>query len=485
MVGGMYRKKQWYAYPWAILMALPLAWMLKVFGILATPVSSGDSGGWQGFAKLFVLVALFPPVPALFALLIRRPMVWKKGAIATGLIFLASSLVVAGYLETRSILLVVHDVNGAPMSGWVVQQSVFTPYGRPAVTIRTTDCNGLVQFRAERWASVRFEIHRPIGKAPMPPPLEEWLWINLNVSEPNDRPGTEISASWQTSFGAGQVHTYSYESVVARLKSRSEALVIPVFTRRMDQRMDLGYSEAWRKNWPDSEIEDFSLHRLVSIPDELGRMPFPPPRDSKTTYYLGESAKRLWTLQEIFQAINYLPQKTPGQKVQDTAFFDQIGMQAKLLCEYLTGSAPIEPEAKLATLRSFIDSRAELLMKTVEPWMNTGREAYGILSEMRSLARPAAKNFSNIFPVADRDTQQSLLRTFYELGPAPEDVLFALDEASEKSIYAFSSAMRTRPKSDTSKDWNIIQGWLDANPGKLTGQQIESIRYSFQERRNR
>ena len=483
VIGGIYRKFRWYAYPWAVFTALPIAWMLKVFGILATPVSSGDSGGWQGLAKLFVLVALFPPVPPLVALLIRRPQIWKRGAIATGLVVLVCSLVAAHYAETRPISLAVHDVNGAPMSGWIVQQSVSTSYGRPAVTMKTTDSEGRVSFRAERWASVGFEIHRPIGNKPLPPYLEEWLWINLSVSQPRNETGTSISARWQTPFGAGQVKTYIYEWVTARLPGRPAALEIPVVTRRMDQSMHLGYRENWRQIWPDSKIEDDSLHSLVSLPEELSALPTPPVQDAETTGFLKQSAEGLRKLHEIFRSINYLPDEKSRLSAENRKFFDQIGLQSKLLCEYLTGSAPEEPGARLAALQAFIDLRAEQLIQSVIPWMKSGREAYGVLSEMRSLARPASKSFASIYPGADRDTQEALLRTFFELGPAPEDVLFALDEASGKSIYAFQSAMRSRRKSDSPGDWKVFENWLETNPGKLTSLQIESIREAFQERR--
>lgn len=485
VAGGIYRDKRWYAYPWAIFLAIPVAWLLKVFGILLTPVSGGESGGWQGFAKMFVLIALFPPLPALIALIIRRPAVWKKGAASAGLVFLAMLLTAAHFIETRPISLHVRDVTGKPMVGWVIEVSVSSPYGRPSVFELSTDANGEASFRADKGTSVGLQIHRPFGTAHRPDPLEEAQWIDLNIVEARDQPGTTISARWQTSYGAGQVSEYTYESVESHLKWRPDELVIPVITRNMAQPLNLGYPEAWSKVWPGAEIADNTLKTLVSVPEQCRKLSLSSASDRREVDELARIARQLFALKEIIRVIDYLPPKSEVPSPQNKLFYDEIGMQGRLLCEYLTGNAMDTPEERLAALRGFLTSRADQLMATIEPWMQQGREAYSILDAMRGLARPASKKFAAIYPGADRDTQEAMLRTFYPLGPAPEDILFVLDEASEKSLHAFCSAMRSRPKVDIDRDWAVFQNWLRENPGKLTEQQITSIRDGFQERANR
>ncbi len=398
---------------------------------------------------------------------------------------LCGLLIGAHYFETRPVQLKVRDVSGKPMAGWMVKASVSTPYGRPAVSEVTTDSNGNASLRIRKGTFVGFEIHRPFGSGNPPAPLEEAQWIDLSIAETNDKPGTEISARWQTSYGAGQVNTYTYESVSAQLDVRPGELVIPVMTRKMDQPLNLGYHDVWSTVWPEAKIEDRTLRRLVSVPEEMRRISATSGKTRDACGELREIATQLRKLQEILHAIDYLPQKNVEQTPQNKRFFDQVATQGRLLCEYLNGDPLNDPEERLTALRHFLEIRADQLMTAVEPWMQQGREAYSILDEMGKLARPASKKYATIYPRADRDTQEAILRTFFPLGPAPEDILFALDEASDKSLYAFSSAMRCRPKEDINRDWAVFQDWQKSAPGNLTDQQVERIRDSFQERANR
>ena len=481
--GAYFRDRTWYCYPWAVIFALLAAWELKVLGVLMTPTSPGESGGWQGLAKLLFSFALLPPLPALIVLSVLRPRTWRPGAPITGVALVISVLVAVHYFETRAVTFVLHDVTGKPLEGWAVEGSASNDFGNPSTFAAETNSQGEVRFRLPKTASVSLMIHLPIKN--MPPPPEEWVWLDVGLSDRRDSQSTEISVRWKDYCASRYSVSFSCdESATVVFSERPGDLIIPITTRRMDQPMNLGYLRAWEKAFPSGRVEDSTLGNLTDLAAILHDLSSV--RDFRDMERLDQVVRQLVALNQIVKALESLLVLSAQPGYREGSSREEITVQSTLLCEYLLGRAPDDLPAKIKALREFVDSRAAMILQFLAPAMKSNREAYNVLGDMRGLARPAAQSFAEIYPRASREVRDAMRRTFFLIGPAPEDILFALEELDDdagKNFDAFLSAMRARSRDDAKRDWQVICEWSAAHHPPLPPGQLGKIADAIKERR--
>lgn len=449
-VGSFYcRRFSWYVVVW-----LPMVLILSVFWLFV--LAGATQGGWGSLGPFILAICASPSLIVLALLAWNYPRNIRSAYVLGGLLLLVCICGLFFRLTTRTITFVVTDPTGNPVSGLHVQTEYPNMIWSTSRLYATTNAKGIAAFY---------------------PPKAKWTtqsYFNAKIDstqygsggysgircmiDSRGNPHTEkVWVSWEH-FDGGNESIYALFSDKA-----SPALAIPLVVGRSEDSYDLGLLALWRKQWPNAELHDLTWRNYCDTEKML-------------SLYQGKINTGFDDLRQLATGLRVI------DSVQRYTFDKQAEARRGKLCEYLTGTDPVNSIQRIEVLRDFTQERANIFIRWLEPSLLHGRAGFQILEELGPLARPLAGKFADLYIQADSEGREALLSSLFQIGPAPQDVCFLLG-GDDQLFQHFLSAMRTRSRKQIAEDSRIIDEWLAVHPGKLTQDQLNSIKGELEDRR--
>lgn len=455
ITGFFARDKKWYPLLW-----IPAVGSLGTFGWLVA--ASLWPVGEHYFRMVFIFLVQISPILILFGILLwKRPQIWSRWFSTAGVVFFLGTWALLFIFTTETVRVCVTYPNGEPVRNMVVQAVYQSKLIIPHCSFAITNSEGEAVFYPTKPCYLAndysgFNVMLNNGSR---------VWLNMKQGE--DSPKREICVSWPL-MPNGQEDATEKQRVRAFVSNR-DVWTIPLVVQRPGQFGDKGVAALWKKQWPDGEIRDLTLGVTRNMEVFLERY-----QSCKTSTSYEEFVD-LSVIASLLKTVDSLQRDSRDSNANEIC--GQV-------CAYLTGTDPKDSARQRDVLREYTQTRADQMIQWLKPSLPHGGYGFRTLEVLGPLARASAAQFAELYAQSDDEAKEAFLNSLGRIAPEPKDILFLLEiEDVPSASQGFSVALGCRSRKEIDADWAVIQAWIEAHPGKLTPDQIESIKGELKDRR--
>ena len=456
ITGFFARDKKWYPILW-----IPAVGSLGAFGWL---VAASLWVAREHYSRIFfIFLVQISPILVLFGMLLwKRPRVWSLWLSTAGVAFFLGAWALLFIFTTETVRVCVTYPNGEPVRNVAVLAEHSSKLIISNFSSAITNSDGEAVFYPTKHRYLTNDYRGFTAFL-----LYNGSIVYLNMTQGEDSPKREICVSWPL-MPNGQEDATEQQRVRAFVSNR-DVWTIPLVVQRPGQFGDKGLAALWKKQWPDGEIRDLTLGVTRNMEAFLERY-----QSCKTSTSYEEFVD-LSVIASLLKTVDSLQRDSRNSNA------NEIRGQ---VCEYLMGTDPKDSERRRDVLREYAQTRADQMIQWLKPSLTHGEYGFRTLQALGPLARASGAQFAELYTQSDDEAKEAFLNSLGHIVPEPKDILFLLEiEDVPSASQGFSVALGCRSRKDIDADWAVIQAWIDAHTGKLTPDQIESIKAELKDRR--